>query len=250
MHVDRVKKCYEFMEQNPDCDMVYTYVDIIDGDTKTIPNAMTSIFNQNKTPSDMLRYFFYNGNFICAASLMIKKDVYRKIHFNPCLLQLQDFDMWVKMLLSGFKIMCLPEKLTHYRIHGNNLSLQKDRKKKIELFSRDQFEHTKVLLNFTDYIKTVEQFEEIFQKTVPHNKLISFAIAQEALLIRRRPYYLFALDVIYNEMLDPVKKEMIYEYYKFEMKDFYTLCNNFIEKDSTFNIVCELVRKIKKLFLH
>ncbi len=54
------------------------------------------------------------------AEVMLKKSI-QNFQWNTCLLQLQDFDMWVKLLLNGPKIMYLPEKLT-YIVHDNNLS--------------------------------------------------------------------------------------------------------------------------------
>ena len=88
MQLDRIEKEYAFMQKNPDCDIVYTFVNIIDKNDNIIAHDMEKVFNQNKTPIQMLNHFFYNGNFINAASLLFKKQSMQK--FNPCMLQLQD----------------------------------------------------------------------------------------------------------------------------------------------------------------
>jgi glycosyltransferase involved in cell wall biosynthesis len=242
MHIDRVKKCYEFMQQNPSCDMVYTFTQTIDENSN---DSIENVFNQTKTPSEMLRHFFDNGNFICGTSIMIKKDVYRKLKFNPCLLQLQDFDMWARMLLNDFKIMCLPEKLTKYRVHGENLSLSKTNKNAIG--SRTTFEYTKVLLNFVQHIKTPQKFEDIFQIKVPKKELIPFFIAQQSLSVKNRVHFLFALDVIYNEMLNDEKRKLINEYCNFEMKDFYKLCSNFNENKPNKSVLFKIKREFRRI---
>lgn len=230
MHIDRIKNCYNFMLKNPDCDMVHTFVNIINNKSDIIQSGMQSIFNQDKTTQEMLRYFYFNGNFICAPSVMIKKNIFNNLKFNPCLLQLQDFDMWVRILLNNFKIKCLPEKLTNYRIHGNNLSINSNKEEKNNIISRDCFEHVKVLHNFIKYLDSTDKFEKLFGVSLEDNKLIPFQVAKFALDLKKRSHYLFALDVIYNEMLDQKKRELIANYYDFNMKDFYELCNNFVEK--------------------
>jgi len=221
MHPERVKKCYEFMEKNPDCTMVYTFVQTISDNDQSYYDPMMAIFNQDKSSRDMLKYFFYEGNFICATSIMIRKKCLDNLSWNPCLLQLQDFDMWIKMLLNGFKIICLPEKLTYYRIHNNNLSGIV--KSSSQVINRVNYEHEKILYSFLDKITTKEQVKEIFNIEVPCIDLIPFLIAQEALKVKKESHYNFAINVIYHEMLNEEKRKLIYQYYNFVMKDFYNM---------------------------
>ncbi len=219
MELDRIEKEYEFMQKNPDCDVVYSFVNIIDKNGNKISHSMEDVFNQNKTPIQMLNHFFYNGNFINAVSLMFKKQSMQQ--FNPCMLQLQDFDMWVRILLDGGKIMCLPEKLTNYRIHENNLSgITSSSQKHI---IRDIFEHERVLRHFATKIKTVQDLKTILNIDVTHQDLIPFAIAKEALKKERIAYYNFAVDTIYTQMLNPDICKLVDQYYAFKMKDLYSL---------------------------
>lgn len=251
MYPERVEKSLKFMQENPDCDMLYTFAEIVDSSGKPIEHKIEECFNQNKTPQEMLSYFFFKGNYICGNTTMIKRKVFEELKFNPCLLQLQDFDMWVKICLNGFKIKCLPERLTYYRVHGKNLSLNKNRRK--EIVPIGKFEWTKILQNFSQSMNTKQVFE-VFNKNLPSEKLIPFFIAQQCLLRNKKEHYIFALDTIYNEMLDDKKRELIYEHFGFTMKDFYKLSSKF---ELNFKLsrlqrlkksIKKRIKKIKKLF--
>lgn len=79
-----------------------------------------------QVPSDMKLMFkalFESGNFLCAPSVALKRTVWEKIGgFHPGLLQLQDYDYWLRALTAGLVISVSTERLASYRIHGNNLS--------------------------------------------------------------------------------------------------------------------------------
>jgi len=227
MHEQRIKKSIEFLENNPEFDMVYTFVKIIDEKSKIISSDLSNLFNKKIASNNILKHFFYSGNFICAPSVLIKRSVFENILFNPCLIQGQDFDFWIRMLLNDMNIGCLEEELTFYRIHGNNLSLPSDLSKKNEMNSSWAFEWSKILENYSKLINDKQKFEKIFGFDLIDEKLIKFAIAKEALTVKSRSHYLFALNIIYNEFLDKNIKELILEKYFFGLEDYKKLCKNF-----------------------
>ena len=82
------------------------------------------MFNHNKTRAEILNYFFFKGNCFCAVTAFIERESILKAGlFNLSSIQLQDFDMWIKLLKDN-EVSILPKKLIKYRIRGNidNLS--------------------------------------------------------------------------------------------------------------------------------
>lgn len=223
MHPDRLKECYAFMEQHPECDVVYTFVQTIDENGKPIDHPMMSVFNQEKKSSDLLHWFFYEGNFICATSVMLRRRVLETLDWDPCLLRLQDFDLWVKMSLQGFQIKCLPQKLTSYRIHPKNLSRIRSRKRGTD--SICFFEHQQVLQHYATHLVTCSAFEAVFKKSVQQEEWLPFLMAQEALKANQVPHYYFARNILYQAMQDPQKREIFREVFHFSMRNFYQLAH-------------------------
>ncbi|WP_204310215.1 hypothetical protein, partial [Enterobacter cloacae] len=70
---------------------------------------------------------------------------------------LQDLDMWVRMLVAGRTIHVLPEELTAFRIRAGNANMSAPRR---DTFMRSAFETTKILERFAAL--DPEAFEEAF----------------------------------------------------------------------------------------
>lgn len=144
--VDKLKKQYQFMETHPDCGMVVSGVEFINSTGEVLERSShfaSSIFdNEERTRSEWLKKFFVEGNCICAASVLIRKRLFQQIKPDIRLLQLQDLDIWVRLLINGFNIGVIKEKLTNYRIleDGGNLSSPN-----LKVRQRDIFEFSKIL---------------------------------------------------------------------------------------------------------
>ena len=74
----------------------------------------------DRTRGQWLRKFFDEGNNVCASSVVIRSQLFRQIALpDHRLLQLQDYDCWVRLVLAGYGIGCIDQPLTKYRIHDN-----------------------------------------------------------------------------------------------------------------------------------
>jgi len=275
MHQDRLKKTFEFLSLNKDVDAVFTWVKAINENNLEIDHQMTKIFNVSFTNEiDMLRNFFYTGNYLCAPSCLIKKDALLSCgHFNPFLLQLQDFELWIKMLINGHKIKILEEKLTYYRISDSNLSSITSQNSKF--FSRILFETEKVLevfLTIKDTNLMINIFPEL-KKTFTEIKAEykDLYIAKLALVksfennIVSLAYKNFVMNTIYKNVHDKFNNNQILEELNFSTREFFELsssnylvaCNlnnthveKNVEKKSIFrkmqNSISKRINKIKK----
>lgn len=98
---------------------------LIDGQGRTLPDTDFSAFFR-PCPDDMPSLFkslYEDGNFLCASSVAVRRAVWEVLGgFNPALLQLQDYDYWLRTVAGGFVLSVATERLASYRIHDTNLS--------------------------------------------------------------------------------------------------------------------------------
>ena len=189
------------------------------------------------------------------------------------LLQLQDFELWIKMLINGHKIKILEEKLTYYRISDSNLSSITSQNSKF--FSRILFETEKVLevfLTIKDTNLMINIFPEL-KKTFIEIKAEykDLYIAKLALVksfennIVSLAYKNFVMNTIYKNVHDKFNNNQILEELNFSTREFFELsssnylvtCNlnnthveKNVEKKSIFrkmqNSISKRINKIKK----
>lgn len=76
----------------------------------------------NQTREEQIQTLLFKANFICAPSVAFRRETFDNLGgFNPNLLFLQDFDLWLSMLAIGPSVFA-ENRLVKYRKHGKNLS--------------------------------------------------------------------------------------------------------------------------------
>jgi len=105
---------------------LFTWVHVINDSDDIINNSrLEAVFNKEYSSKDIKEHFVRKGNMLCALSGMFNRDIFEIYGgFDERLLQLQDFDLWLK-IIANEDINLLPEKLTNYRKRNDegNLSL-------------------------------------------------------------------------------------------------------------------------------
>jgi glycosyltransferase involved in cell wall biosynthesis len=256
MHKTRLEKTFNFLTSNPNIDAVFTSVQTIDRNNKEIDHfAINESEKFLDSKYKILNYFFYTGNCLSAPTVMFKKDILSKIgSFNPCLLQTQDFDIWTKMLVKGYNIGFIKEKLTYYRI-GDNLSCINGGMDS-KFLSRMCVEMEKILENFLE-INSIEEFLKIFpdvkdEYKIIEQKYITFYLMKEAIKISQRRndyrsywYKQFAINIAFKLMNDKELRSEISQNFNFKMKDFLDLTshNIFIEEIISYKTKANQARK-------
>src|SRR5690606_24031291 len=82
---------------------------------------------QRTTAHAALRGLFVQGNTYCAPTALIRADVFHDIGlFDETLIQLQDYDLWLRACSKGHTVSVGERRVTRYRLHGANLSHQKN----------------------------------------------------------------------------------------------------------------------------
>ncbi len=210
--------------------LLFSHCDLIDDKSNLIEiRYISELFNRpNKSSEEILNDFYFKGNFLNAITCFTEKEVFNKIgQFDQCLLQEQDLDMWIRALVSGYRIEIVPEKLIKYRIRSNsaNLSLPKP-----ETNIRCQLEHYWVLQNFLK-IQEVDYFIKVFPiakawLNQSGRGLIPFFLAKISLEQPGNVYRLFGIELLRSLLKDHNAADKLYQIYGFGYKDFFSKTGN------------------------
>lgn len=110
---EKISKQISFM-LNQKANASFTNYDIVDKNNKVlIPWRGKRYSNLN----DVYKAFLRN-NIINGCTVVMKKDIFNKVgYFRPELRYTQDYEMWFRLLVRGYKLYYLDEVLTKFRSH-------------------------------------------------------------------------------------------------------------------------------------
>ncbi len=203
-----LEKKVEFLQKNPSYGAVFSQVEAIDENNKALPkktHKYEGIFiSEPKKRTAWLNHFFYIGNCLAAPTFLTRTDCIKQIKgFDELIWQAHDFDMWIKICLSGYELFVLNEKLVQYRHNtaNSNLSYNDENVRK-----RLVFDNEKILENYLS-IKNIDELVEIFPALKESREKITadlagFFIANEAWKVGTASHKQFALNTIYKMMQD------------------------------------------------
>lgn len=107
--------------------LLFSPVDLIDDNGRPLARRSfcDGLFDSApRSRAAIYHRFFHAGNFINGITLFTETEVLRRAgYYDPLLLQLQDFDMWVR-LVKQYEFTFLPRSTLNYRVRdgGRNLS--------------------------------------------------------------------------------------------------------------------------------
>lgn len=230
---NKLEEQIRYLDENSKLGAVFTQVQLIDeagNDFADPSHPYFGIFEQpNRSRQEWLNRFFFTGNALCHPSVLIRKKVYEECGFyRNGLMQLPDFDMWVRVCMA-YEIHILPEKLVKFRIESNGNNISGDR---VDSRNRLRFEYMQVLNNY----KTISDFEE-FIKIFPQAEkyynaegcdlpflLGKITLDTEPLNPDRA---LFGLQLLFDAISDASRSTLIERLYGFTHKDFAQLSGGF-----------------------
>jgi glycosyltransferase involved in cell wall biosynthesis len=186
------------------------------------------IFDQpNRSRHEWLNYFFYHGNALCHPSVLIRKLCYETCGvYRFGLVQLADFDMWIRLCLK-YEIYVMPEKLLRFRVRSDELNASSERP---ESRVRVQFEFLQVL----DHFRSLSSYEEVVKIFPGAEKYFrsdffdaQFVLGMIALETSQFKFVeLFGLRLLFEALNDPQRALKIRELYDFDIGKFKELAGS------------------------
>lgn len=143
-----------------------------------------------------LRQFFFRGNCLCAPTAMIRREVYAAAGaYDPRLTNLQDLDMWIRVLIAGHTIHVLPDQLTAFRIRDGAANMSAPRP---DSRLRHAFETTKVMRRFAEL--DADLFEATFGAEAAESTGDPVGVRLAVLALRHpgADYQNLALNLLYD----------------------------------------------------
>lgn len=120
----KLEKQWNFISQH-NSKIIFSLFDVIDDNSNiTFDPVIDAWFiKENISREELINIFFIKGNCLNAVTAFVEKECLLDAGlFNPASIQLQDFDMWIK-LIKRHEILIIMEKLVKYRVRDNNQNL-------------------------------------------------------------------------------------------------------------------------------
>jgi glycosyltransferase involved in cell wall biosynthesis len=117
----KIESQLSHLETHTDCGLVFTDSVCLDANHNKQPRL--DVFDvTNRTRHDWMRRLFV-GNCLLAPSVVMRRSTCQTVgQFSPILRQLQDWDLWIRTLCSGFEWHVIPDPLTLYRHIDSSIS--------------------------------------------------------------------------------------------------------------------------------
>jgi len=207
--------------------VVFSHCSFIDDTGRRIesPRLNTRINRPNWTREATLRYLFRQGNCLLAPSAVAARSAFEAVGaYNPVMLQLQDYDMWVRFLLAGYQPVIVEEPLIRYRVRGDGGNLSSPTR---EVKVRSDFERRLLLRAFLT-IDSARALAAIFPEAAAlgyplEDRLVPFLLAMIGLNVEPRSdaLHVFAADLLLDMMQDPATRKMLGETVGFALPDLF-----------------------------
>lgn len=168
-------------------------------------NLLRDIGGEQFDRGQWLSWMFRNGNCLCASTPLLRTEAVRAIGgFDPLMLQLQDFDYWVR-LLGRYEVRLSSDRLVEYRASVGRDSLTNA---SMASFARITYEFYHVLGHFSngyaaDVVAAMPLAGEALFTWQPRAPNRDLQLAQRALECASSKalapsYFLFALDCLHR----------------------------------------------------
>lgn len=189
---EKIEKQVAFLENDRTYGACFTWGSIIDengdprqADTEDVRWLERAFHEENRSRSQWMLRLLTGGNSFLCSSAMVRTEIIRKVgKQNITLLQLQDFEYWIRVLsVSQIHILC--EELVQYRRVRENTSISAVSE---DSRNRTRNEDVYICTRFFDYISD-EEFSTLFRDHFRNKDANGAAeLACEKAFLLRRAY--------------------------------------------------------------
>ena len=212
--------------------VVFTQYTFIGEDGRTIdhPRWRHLATKANWTRNATLRYLYLEGNCFLAPSAFAARSAFEAVGpYNPTMLQLQDYDMWVRLLLRGYEPHVIQQPLMRHRVRAEGANLSDARP---DTRIRTYFEMQRLLRAFLA-VDRAQRVVEIFPEATAlgyplEDELAPFLLAMIGLKAHppRHALQSFAAGLLMDMMQDPATRTMLWERAGFTLPDLFRAVGN------------------------
>ncbi|HWQ14788.1 MAG TPA: glycosyltransferase [Roseiflexaceae bacterium] len=119
---ERLARQVAFLEARPEVDVLGTFISEIGSDGRPVEaGAHETWFNQAVDLNDPRQWIWQNR--LCHSAVLMRKALHDRVGpFSDELVYTPDYELWVRCLVAGARFHVLPEQLTLYRFHGDNIT--------------------------------------------------------------------------------------------------------------------------------
>ena len=116
---ERLEKQKRYLDQNRDISVVATTIEFInEQEEKT---GEWNLDRQTIAPGQIKRAML-KQNCIAHPTVMMRSEIIKELKYQPYQKNIEDYDLWLRVLSRGHKIAKIDEPLLLYRIHGNSIT--------------------------------------------------------------------------------------------------------------------------------
>lgn len=221
----KLEKQVNFMETHSEYAACFTQVKFIDelGEFYDLPDNhhYKNVFKQrNRTREEWLNHLFWKMNCFCNPSVLVRNDK-SFIAQNPCLYQLPDYFMWLKLLMKR-NIYVLEEELIRFRLRRYAQdSMSSWSVSAVVRTTNETYFLAKEFLPLLDDAETfLRVFPEAEEYRVDGKIVLEYAFAQLYFKHPSPGYRQMGLELLYNLLRDPIQADEIKELYDYDEKKF------------------------------
>lgn len=163
LHPESIEKCMQEFAKNDNLGFVFSDTYFVDKHSNIFEN---NLFGRElySLPYEELKEELMNRCFICAAtSVIFREAIIKTGKYDPTKM-VEDYERWLRIITSGYDFTLIPEKLTYYRSHGENISSISNGRMAEEVFILNFKYSTHNLLLNTDIERNYLHFNYKYRK--------------------------------------------------------------------------------------
>jgi glycosyltransferase involved in cell wall biosynthesis len=115
----RLSKQKELLDRHDDLTMVASTIDLID---ENGADAGVWELDRKTVDPEQIKKRLVHENCIAHPTVMIRAGVLKEFKYTPGQVNIEDYDLWLRLLSHGHRISKINEPLLLYRIHGSSIT--------------------------------------------------------------------------------------------------------------------------------
>jgi glycosyltransferase involved in cell wall biosynthesis len=116
---DRIEKQVHWLLHHPDTAAVGTFIKIID--EQSVEKGEWLLDRQTST-HDAIKKVMPKENCLAHPTMMIRADILKRYKYSESQKNIEDYDLWLRMLADGLVIEKVPQQLLFYREHSTSVT--------------------------------------------------------------------------------------------------------------------------------